>query len=287
VNKNVPLVSVICLCYNHGKFVRQAIESVLNQSYPNIELVVVDDGSTDNSKQIIGELVAQHPEITFINLSDNDGNCKAFNRAYAISKGDFYIDLAADDVLHSDRIAKGVIALQANGNNFAVNFTDAEWITEKGEHIYMHSHRFPHHTIPEGDVYINVITKYFICPPTMMFRREVIAELGGYDENLSYEDFDFWIRSSRKFLYCYTPEVLVKKRMTKNSLSSKQLKINNTHLHSTYLVCEKILSLNCTSEENSALRRRIIYEISICLRLLDFSTAIKYVRLWMRIKQKV
>jgi glycosyltransferase involved in cell wall biosynthesis len=277
-----PLVSVICLCYNQAEFVQEALTSVLIQSYPNIELIVVDDGSTDNSEKVIQQFVIQNPSIQFLPLKQNLGNCKAFNKGLALSKGAFIIDLAADDVLLPDRTTKGLKALEALGPEYGVNFSDAEWIAENGKHLYLHSKRFPHHHIPQGDIYRNLISKFFICPPTMMFRRSVIEYLGGYDENLAYEDFDFWIRSSRKFLYCYTPEVLVKKRVAENSLSSKQSKNLNPQLRSTYLVCKKIFALNRSNEEQRALSRRILYEFKVCVQLLDFTTAFKYVRLWLR-----
>ena len=118
----------------------------------------------------------------------------------------------------------------------------------------------------------------------MMFRREVLDALGGYDENLTYEDFDFWIRSSRIFQYHYVSEILVKKRKLKNSLSEKQFKILNRHNYSTYRVCLKIASLNKTKDERDALERRLQYEMRQCIRALDFSLAYKYFRLWVKAK---
>lgn len=284
---STPLVSVICLCYNQARFVKEAILSVKSQTYPNIELLVVDDASSDKSVQVIEECVTLYPEMRFIRLDKNVGSCKAFNRALAISRGDFVIDLAADDVLFPTRISKGVEALSRAGERFGVNFTDADWITADGRRLYSHSERFPHHTIPEGDVYVHLIRRFFICSPTMMYRGEVIRSLGGYDETLAYEDFDFWIRSSRHYHYCYTPEILVKKRIVKDSMSQKQFSVFSRQLSSTYRVCEKILELNRTMEEQRALAGRLCYEIRVCIRLLAFRLALKYVRLYIRtIKRK-
>jgi glycosyltransferase involved in cell wall biosynthesis len=279
-----PLVSVICLCYNQVKYVTEAIKSVIDQSYNNIELIVIDDASTDNSKTVIRSLVKEYPSIQFLDLLENIGNCKAFNKGLAVSKGAFIIDLAADDILMPKRVEEGVRALQSAGSKYGVNFSDAEMITESGDRLYLHSDLFPHHTIPQGDIYRNLISKYFICPPTMMFTRAVTDHLGGYDENLLYEDFDFWIRSSREFLYCYTPEVLVKKRIVKSSLSSRQLIKFNPHLKSTFAVCKKIFHLNRTREEQLALNHRLVYEFQVCLRMFDFGTAMKYLALLLRNK---
>jgi glycosyltransferase involved in cell wall biosynthesis len=276
-----PLVTVICLCFNHSKFVREAIESVLAQTYSSVQLIVVDDASTDGSAAIIKQLVAQHPTIEFLPLKQNLGNCKAFNRGLALAKGEYLIDLAADDVLLPERIAVGVTTLQQTGDNYGVHFSDAEWIDETGKHLYFHSDRYPHATIPQGDIYKALISRYFICPPTVMFTREVINSLGGYDETLTYEDFDFWIRSSRKFNYAYSPQVLMKKRVTAKAMANKQFKVLNKHSRTTYRVCKKIMELNRSREEQRALNQRIYYEIKLNVRLLNIRVAFDFLILWL------
>lgn len=276
---NAPLVTVICLCYNQKRFLQEAIESVINQSYSPIQLIVVDDASTDGSPETINQLKTQYPQLEVLLLKENVGNCRAFNRGLAQAKGEYLIDLAADDVLLSDRIRKGVEALKQAGGDYGVHFCDAELIDERGSFLNHHSDKYPHHSIPQGDIYVQVIKRYFICPPTIMFRKSVMDALGGYDETLAYEDFDFWIRSSRQFKYMYSPEPLVKKRIVKHSLGSKQEKFFNQHAKSTYRVCKKTLDLNRTGEEKKALTKRIQYEIKLSLRLLNIWLAIKYAAL--------
>jgi glycosyltransferase involved in cell wall biosynthesis len=277
-----PRVTVICLCYNQARFVNDAIRSVFTQTYENVELIIVDDASTDNSVKEITNTLKDHTEVKFIQLSANKGNCRAFNHALSFATGEYIIDLAADDILLKERITKGVVALNEAGDTFGVNFTDADWIDEDGTHVYKHSDRFPHHSIPTGEVYKPLIERFFICSPSMMFRRKVIDALGGYDELLAYEDFDFWIRSSRAFKYCYTPDVLVKKRIVKDSMSEKQFTRRSPQLRSTYRVCEKILDLNRSDDEKRALGKRIRYEMRLCLKLFDFSLALDYWRLYWR-----
>lgn len=278
----VPLVTVVCLCYNQGRFVTEALQSVIQQTYPNIQLMVVDDASTDNSVQIINDFLRAHPQIRFFPLPRNVGNCKAFNSALVHAKGEFVIDLAADDVLLPERIAEGVRALDSAGSDYGVNFTDAVWINERGERLQQHSDRFPHNEVPTGDIYREVIMKFFICSPTMMFRTEVIRSLGGYDESLRYEDFDFIVRSARDWKYCYTPEVLVKKRVVRGSMSQKQFSFFSAQQPSTMRICEKIMALNRTSEEQSALSKRILYEMRVCLKLFHFPLVWKYAQLLLK-----
>lgn len=276
-----PLVTVICLCYNHAEYVREAIDSVLKQTHAPVQLIVVDDASTDNSVAIIEEIVKENPVIEFISLKNNIGNCRAFNVGLAKAKGEFLIDLAADDLLLPHRIETGVRVLAQTGKEFGVHFSDAELISSSGQLLGLHSTRFPHASIPQGDIYKELISRYFICPPSMMFTRAVMNVLGGYDETLSYEDFDFWIRSSRFTQYVYSPMSLVKKRVLKSALASEQSKKFSKHSRTTYQVCEKILALNRTHDEQKALRNRILYEIRTNLTLLNIGVVIKFiVLLW-------
>lgn len=276
-----PLVSVVCLCYNHAHYVSEAIYSVLEQTYPAIELIIVDDGSSDQSQQVITEALAsiKGHRIKFIPLPSNHGYCSAFNIGYAASSGDYIIDLAADDVLLPNRVARGIDTFQQHDDTYGVNFTDAELITDDHRHLYNHSDRFPHHTIPQGDVYKALISRYFICSPTMLVSRALLQHLGGYDESLAYEDFDLWIRGSRIFKFCYTPEVLLKKRVLPMSLSDRQFQRNDVQRYSTYTVCTRILTLNRNRAEQKALQKRILYEMRLCIQVLDFTLVLKYASL--------
>ena len=263
----LPLVSVICLCHNHLSYLREAIESVFNQSYPEVELVVVDDGSTDGSKEMIRSLL-KGKHVAFIDIPSPIGNCAAFNRGFAVTKGEYIIDLAADDILLPERVLKGINTFL--NSDAGVTFCDVINIDETGIELQSHYKRDAKdrllESVPEGDIYINLIKKYFISPPSMMIGREVLEELNGYDESLSYEDFDFWIRSSRKWKYAFTDEVLVQKRIVSGSLSDQQFSRKSKHQATTLHVCEKIKELNRSKKETAALRHRCLYEIRQCVR---------------------
>jgi len=268
-----PLVTVICVCYNHARFVTDALDSVVNQTYPNVELIVIDDGSTDGSGKVIKKWMATHQDATLIMNGKNLGYCKTFNKAFQISKGTFYIDLSADDVLMPRRIEEGVNLLEKSGADFGVTFSDAQYMDEQGKPIRLHSEKYPHVTIPSGDIYEEVIQRYFICSPTMMFRRSVLDSLQGYDELLAFEDFDFWIRASRNFKFIYSPEVLVKKRVVVTSMSAKQFERSDPQRWSTLEVCKKIKLLNRDEKEVFALRKRIRYELRVSLKSFDLKLA--------------
>ena len=274
-----PLVTVICVCYNQARFVMEALDSVVNQTYSNIELIVIDDGSVDGSGKVIKQWMGHHAQATLIMNGKNIGYCKTFNKAYKISKGEFIIDLSADDVLLPNRVEEGVSQLKRAGESFGVAFSDAQYINEAGNPIKLHSEKYLHATIPSGDVYRDLIERYFICSPTMMFRKAMLDSLGGYDESLAFEDFDLWIRASRNFKFIYSPTVLVKKREVMSSMSAKQFERANPQRWSTLEVCKKIKLLNRNRKEADALRRRLRYEIRVSLRSLDFRMAFAFWKL--------
>lgn len=278
-----PLVSVICLCYQHGPYVREAVRSVMQQTYPNIELIVVDDHSTDGSADVLVDLKKEYPSIKLILLEKNLGNCRAFNRGWREANGAFIIDLSADDVLMPNRVKRGVEVFLQSEPDTGVQFSDAILVDGEGKSLGKHSDRFPHHTIPQGDIYVELIKRYFVCSPTMMIRQEVMTELNGYDEHLWYEDFDFWIRSARLFKYVYTAEPLIRRRILRDSMGRQQYRNGSKYMWSTLEVCQKILSLNKTTEENKALKKRIFSESRQALKAGMLSLMWEYSKLLRKI----
>jgi len=284
-----PLVSVICLCYNHKEFVIQAIESVLHQTYDNIELIVVDDASSDDSQRIIEKASEIHGfQVLFNEI--NQGNCKSFNLGFRISKGKYLIDLAADDLLEPDRIKIGVELLEQKGDAYGVHFCDVELLSEKGKRLGTQYKRDAYGKlidfVPSEEIYSDLVERYFISAPSMMMSRKVLKELGGYDEKLTYEDFDFWVRSSRNYKYAFSDRVLVKKIILNNSLSSIQYQRKNKHALSTAIICEKILMLNENEKENQALLKRINYELKWALITENWEASALFIQLKEKISSK-
>ncbi len=284
--KGNPLVSIICLCYNHERYVERAVMSALGQTYGNLEIIVIDDASRDGSRAVIEKLAKIHGFKAIFN-EQNLGNCRTFNKGLALAKGDYVIDLAADDVLLPDRVAEGVNSLEGKGPEYGVHFCDIELIDEKGHSLGAH---FPRDEkgdlvtpVQEGDLYKIILEKYYIPTPAMMMRRSVLEEMGGYDEGLSYEDFDFWVRSARNYKYAFTDRVLMQKHVLSGSLSTKQKLRKNPHLLSTAIVCEKALKLNKTENENQALLKRINYELKWALATENWEAA----ELFLKIKKQL
>lgn len=262
-----PLVSIICLAYNHEKFVVETLNSVVQQSYQPIELIIVDDSSTDQTKNVINNWLLSHPEVQFIANEKNIGNTKSFNNALKLVKGDYLIDLAADDLLLPNGVQNQINAFQKSKfKNLGVVYGNAEIINEDGS---FNSWYFPVDKSgkviskrPIGDIYCSVLTTGdSICSVSAMIKKSVYDFLGGYDDTLDYEDLDAWIRASREFEFDFIDEVLVKKRTVSNSLGTKFYSKNHKINISTYNILQKALKLNRSKEEDLALQKRVHHEI--------------------------
>lgn len=270
-----PLVTLVCLNYNHQEFVRDTLESVLSQTYQNLEVILVDDKSTDNSVQTLKEYANRYAWKTIFN-KQNIGNCRSFNKALAVAKGEYIVDLACDDILYSTRIEQQVALFTTLPPKYAVLYSNAEYINEQGEKIKLH-HNVNHLgkvTLPppSGWIYPEVVKRYFICSPTVIVKTDILKEIGGYDESLLFEDWDFWVRTSRKYKFKYQDEILTKKRILKSSLSFSFWGDKSHEMHSSVLsVCQKIKSLNQNKEEDEALAERLILALKEAFYAGDFA----------------
>jgi hypothetical protein len=133
-------------------------------------------------------------------------------------------------------------------------------------------------------VYKEILKRYFICTPTIMMRKSVLMALGGYDEKLAYEDFDFFIRSSNSYKYAYLDDILTKKRVLSNSLSTQFYHLQNPLLQSSFEVCNKAYDLNRSQEEYDLLAGRIREFIKKCFiaenptLAQDFRKLLRYIQ---------
>lgn len=289
LNRIKPWVTVICISYNHQAYVEQALQSVVDQTYPNVELIVIDNGSTDGSVATIEGFVRKNPSVRFIKNLANLGLNRAFNQGLALAGGRYIIDLSADDVLLPNRISRQADLFERLSGPYAVVFSNAVYIDaqgrETGSHYPVGSDGRTLTRVPSGDVFKSVLTAYFICTPTMMMRRDVLVELGGYDESLSYEDFDFWVRSSRLYYYAFIDEVLTCKRVLPTSLSAQVSQPENPLLRSTLVVCRKAFDRCQTRDEYRALANRIRTFIRKAFYVEQFELALQFGQLLQEIER--
>jgi glycosyltransferase involved in cell wall biosynthesis len=260
----------VALCHNHAPFLAEALDSIISQTYPNLEVWLVDDASSDGSPAILRDYVARQPGWHLLLLPENVGNCRAFNAAFRQSRGEFLIDFATDDVLLPQRVARQVAVFQQLDASYGMVYSNAELIDEGGRLLGRH-HR------PDGQggllprpasgyVFAEVLRRYFINTPTMLFRRACLEALGGYDEALSYEDFDFWVRASRDWQFFYLDEVTTRKRKHPRSMSARAYRRHDPYLASTIAVCNKALDLCRSADEREALATRLRWELKKALR---------------------
>ncbi|MFH7014818.1 glycosyltransferase family 2 protein [Flavobacterium sp. FlaQc-47] len=291
---NFPLVTIICLCYNHDKFVVESLNSVLNQTYENIELIIVDDCSKDSSVATIEKWLKNYSQIKFISNKINFGNTKTFNKVLQFANGDYIIDLAADDVLHPESVEKQIHCFQnSNLKNLAVVYGNAEIISENNTHVsYYYEVNTKQKVIKKpatGDIYLSILNQStMLCSVSSMIKREVLEELDGYDENLAYEDLDLWIRTARNYNFEFIDCVLIKKRKLESSLGSQFYKKFNSSTRkinrSSYLIIKKTITLNKSKIENKALLKRLHYEMMKAYKTYDLGLFLQYVPLELKLR---
>jgi len=208
-----PKVTVYILNYNYGKFVSKAINSVLNQTYQNFEILVIDDGSTDNSLEIINKY---SKDVTIIKQK-NIGLVKSILKVFSIAKGDYVIRLDADDWLDSKCIEMLVKKIETN-KNVAMVFPDYFEVDEFGQTI----RRIKRHDF-SGQVSMYDQPAHGACT---LINKDHYFNVGGHDENILCQDgVDIWLSLTEKYEVLNVSEPLFYYRKHSNSLSANEEKI--------------------------------------------------------------
>ena len=272
----LPLITVVALCHNHARFLRPALDSILAQTYANLEVILVDDGSTDESAAVLREYAAAHPEWQTLFLEKNIGNCTAFNLALARTHGQYVIDFATDDVLLPERVARQVAVFEELPADYGMVYSNVRLIDEAGQfqRLFYTPTAGQLRPMPAtGWVFEQVLRRFFISAPSMMMRRATVEALGGYDETLAYEDFDFWVRASRHWQFYFQNEVLTEKRLHSRSKSAQSYRPHDPLVASTVRICRKAAALCRTPAEWDALAVRVRWELRQAVRWGNLSAA--------------
>jgi glycosyltransferase involved in cell wall biosynthesis len=207
-------VSAIIPSYNAAKFLPEAIESVLAQTYPAFEIIVIDDGSTDNT----GEVAARYSGIRYIR-QENQGLARVRSRGVRESRGDYLVFLDHDDRLFPNALEIGVNSLDAHPD-CAFTFGICKLITADG--LALESGSSILETPFETFNYQSMLRGRCLVPPaTVMFRRSVFASIGEFDAALApVDDYDMYLRLARDFpIYCHN-QVVAEYRQHPNSLTA-------------------------------------------------------------------
>ncbi len=212
-------VSVAVTCYNYGRFVGDCLESVLAQTYQDIEIIVIDDGSTDNSREAIAPFLSdsrvQYHYIT------NRGQAAAKNAAVARASGDIVAFIDADDTWLPTKLARQLPLFDDPA--VGVAFTDHSVIDAEGNAIYLPT-RTGYMTFRTGNVTRWLGYENFVPFSSSAVRRLLLIDCGGFDESLGMGiDWDLWLRLSLKCRFAGVSERLMAYRMGHTNQMSKNL----------------------------------------------------------------
>jgi len=208
-----PKVSVIMPVYDQEKFVAEAIESVLNQTLNNFELIICDDGSTDSSIRIVEEYARKDNRIKVMKNEANMGLTKTLNRMLKVATGEYVCQLDSDDIFMPDRLKTAVKLMDEKG--LAATYSDCYWIDATGRVLREIK-------CMEFDLKMLFMSEY-INQITIMYRKESMDKVGFYDEELKYsQDTLMKLEMGKMFGFTRIPEPLVKYRIREDSITQSK-----------------------------------------------------------------
>lgn len=212
-----PMVSVVMPSFNQANYLQEAVESVLQQDWRNLELLVQDGGSTDGSLDILASLAAKDCRLNWVSAPDR-GPADAINQALRRADGTLIGWLNSDDRYAPGAIRQAATALQGNPQLLL--------LYGEGLHIDQHGQPIgPYPTVPDVPPAETFQEGCFICQPTVFFKRVVTILLGPLDEQLNTAfDFEYWVRAFRAFheRIGYLPEVLAHSRLHADCITRNQ-----------------------------------------------------------------
>ncbi len=194
--------SVVIPVYNRKSLIRRALESVLNQSYLASQVVVVDDGSTDGTGDM---LQSEYPQVTVIR-QEHQGVSAARNKGIVNCRSDWVAFLDSDDEWHPEKLEKQALWLSEN-SEFQICHCDEIWI-RNGVRV----NPKVKHAKSEGWIFLHCLPLCVVSPSAVVINRKIFHEVGNFDENLPVcEDYDLWLRITLKFPVGFVSEQLVVK----------------------------------------------------------------------------
>ncbi|MEW6570513.1 MAG: glycosyltransferase [Nitrospirota bacterium] len=211
----MPKVSIIIPTFNRAEFLRSAIKSVLNQTFQDFEIIVVDDASKDNTREVVDRF--HDSRIKYLYHNNNGGEAHARNTGMMNSNGQYIAFLDDDDEWLPDKLRLQVDLLDRSSVKCGLVYTGYVAIDRINEKILLR--RFP---VKRGEVQEEILVGNFIgAPSTVVLRRECIERVGLFDERITYGlDYDLWIRISEHYHFDYVEDCLVIYNIHENRLSN-------------------------------------------------------------------
>ena len=203
MRKKNPLVSVIIPTYNRGWILKEAIDSVLAQDFTDFELIVVDDGSTDNTQDIL----SSYKEDIVVLRQDNKGVSSARNRGIISASGQFIAFLDSDDLWLSQKLSRQVDFFNANPDALICQ-TEEKWI-RNGIRVNPKKR----HKKLTGDIFDPSLYLCLVSPSAVMIKHSLFENTGMFDESLpACEDYDMWLRISCRYpVYLIDTPLIIKR----------------------------------------------------------------------------
>lgn len=212
-----PYVSIIMPAYNSGRFIEKAINSVLNQSYNNFELLIIDDGSEDNTADIVNTIAKKDLRIHYIRNEKNLGVSAARNRGILLASGDWIAFLDSDDKWASDKLEKQINLINEN-KLVKFLFTGSSFVDER-DNPYSYVFR-----VPEKVSYQDLLKQNVISCSSVLVNKQCISGLKMERDDL-HEDFAMWMQILKKETYAYgINQPLLIYRLSGNSKSGNKVK---------------------------------------------------------------
>ncbi|MCS6815163.1 MAG: glycosyltransferase family 2 protein [Cyanobacteria bacterium] len=212
-----PLVSVLMSVYNSERYLAQAIESILHQSFTDFEFIIIDDGSTDRSLEILQAYAQRDPRIQLISR-ENRGLARTKNELVSLARGEFLAIMDSDDVAMPDRLAHQVAFLRANPDVVCVGGA-YDFIDEAGRLL-------EHVSVPLTDADLQRFAlqgKVLINHPSAMIRRQALEQVGGYDETMHTDGIlDLWLRLGEVGKLANLAETVLHYRQHQHSVSEQK-----------------------------------------------------------------
>ena len=241
-------VTTIIPTFNRGYCLAESIQSVLDQNFSDFELIVVDDGSTDNTAEVIEQFSGIHK----IRIKKNRGVSFARNLAIKQARGEWIAFLDSDDLWERDKLATQMNWVECNPDYHAV-YTDEIWIRNGVRVNAMKKHRKY-----SGDIFRHCLPLCIVSPSSVLLRNELLNKFGGFDESMPVcEDYDLWLRISMSFPFHFMEEKLIVKRGGhEDQLSRKFWGMDRWRVHSL----KKLLQENQMNEEQRGLVMEMLVE---------------------------
>ena len=221
--ENQPLVSIVIPCYNHEGFVQDCIRSVIDQTYQNIELIIIDDGSKDNSVTKIQKLLekckARFARFEFRHRP-NVGLSATLNEALEWSRGEYFSVIASDDMIFENKTTTQVVFLEEHQTCIAVcgGISIIDQDSNEISQRVLKANSFNFDQV--------IMLEHELPAPTQMIRLEILKKTGGYDTDIKLEDWYMWLLLAQKGELYYIPKLFSKYR-SHESNTFKQ--INTMH----------------------------------------------------------